>query len=175
VKPRGRPRKVFIGDVVTESANNSTDVLLPSEDFRDELPLLGEAAFPGLVAEVYTSVTLRMPQALYDEYAKTAESQSMSVEEVMQHRLSKCKNHNTLRGLWFSDSERAQLENLLKKRPLETASQVLTTLNTVADVDLDGFKISLTLPQRKILNIRARNGRSPEQVFESMIRKEFQV
>lgn len=175
MRPRGRPRKVSIGDVVTESANNSSDVLLPSEDFRDELPLLGEAAFPGLAAEVYTSVTLRMPQTLFDEYAKTAESQNMSVEEVMQHRLVKCKNHNTLRGVWFSDSERSRLEDLLKKRPLETATQVLTTLSTVGDVDLDGFTLSLTLPQRKILNIRTRNGSSPKQIFEGMIRREFQV
>jgi len=181
VASRGRPRKVFIGDIESQVANNaagstaSLDIIAPSTEFRDELPLLGETTSSSVEAEVYTTVTLRIPQSLYDEYANTASLQLMDVEEVMQHRLAKCKTHNTLRGLWFSDSERSQLEKLLKKAPIETAAVALTSLSQAGGVDMDGFKVSLTIPQRKILGIRVRNGTTPERIFESMIRREFQV
>jgi hypothetical protein len=151
------------------------EVVPPSQEFRDELPLLGDESSHGVEAEVYASVTLRIPQSLYDEYAKIAAAQGMSVEEVLQHRLAKCKTHNTLRGLWFSDSEHAQLEKLLKKWPLENASQALTLISQASVLELDDFKLSLSIPQRKVLGIRTRHGMSPQQIFEAMLRREFQV
>lgn len=174
--PRGRPRKVFIGDIESSMANNQGNIEISPTEFRDELPLLvAEEVSTGVEATIYTTVTLRIPQSLYNEYTSTAALQQMDVEEVMQHRLAKCKTHNTLRGLWFNDSERSQLESLLKKWPLETATQALTLLAQTGSIDMDGFKVSLTIPQRKILSIRTKHGMAPEKIFESMIRREFQV
>lgn len=180
--PKTRPR-VF-GQMESRSTETPiVDAETPSVDFKDELllyfkdelPLLGEPLSTAPEAEFYTTVTLRLPQSLYDEYTKTAVSQDMSVEGVLQHRLAACKAHNALRGLWFSDSERSQLETLLKKWPLETATQALTLLSQIGVVDLDGLKLSLTVPQRKVLGIRTRYGATPQQVFENMLRREFQV
>lgn len=169
-----RPRVFGQPESVLENTL-SVEATVPSNTFRDELPLLGENTYTSVGAEVHTTVKLKLPQTLYEEYVKTASMQDMSVEDVLQHRVVSCKNHNSLRGIWFSDSERAQLEQLLKKWPLETASQVLTLLSQAGNIDLDDLKICLTLPQRKVLNIRTRYGSSPKQVFEAMIRKEFQV
>lgn len=173
--PRTRP-KVF-----GQSATTFVETIVPLEsapttqEFRDELPLLGEEETYGVEAEIYTTVTLRIAQTTYDDYVKTAKAQGMYVEDVMQHRLTKCKTHNTLRGLWFSDSEHSQLETLLKRRPLETASQALTLISQASGVTLDDLKIILTIPQRKVLSIRTKNGTPPQQIFEAMLRREFQV
>jgi hypothetical protein len=175
VSPKARPR-VF-GAVPKENIEVTapTEPVEPSIEFRDELPLLGEESILNPAAEAYNTVTIQIPQSLWDVYDKVATAQSMSVEEVIQHRLAKCKNHNALRGLWFSDSEHSQLETLLKKCPLETASQVLTALKAASGIDLDGLKLSLTIPQRKVLAIRTKHGIDATKLFEAMIRREFQV
>jgi len=170
VRPRvfSQPTNIVQETVVTEA-------IPPSQSFRDELPLLSSEPASLVETEVYNTLQIKLPQSLYDEYAKTALLQDMSVEEVVQHRLAKCKNHNSLRGLWFSDSEHSQLENILKKRPLETAAQTLTLLSSTGIVNVDDLKITLTIPQRKVLSIRTRHGVTPIQVFEAMLRREFQV
>jgi hypothetical protein len=172
-----RPR-VFSGpvdqQVILEAPASEAD--LPSQEFKDELPVLGEPVHTEAEYEVYSTVTLRLPQAIFDEYSKLAIAQELSVEEVMQHRLVKCRNHNALRGLWFSDSERAKLEDLIKKRPLETAMQTLALLSTGGAFSVEGLDISLTIPQRKVLDLRTRHsGLNPKKLFEDMIRREFRV
>lgn len=175
-QPKLRPR-VFSGPVeqTVEVTTPLDDATLPSNDFHDEMPILGEVAAPAVEYEVYTNITLRLPQAIYAEYSKIAEGQELSVEDVMQHRLIKCRNHNALRGLWFSDSERSQLEELIKKRPIETSTQALALLSSGGIFSVEDIKISLTIPQRKVLDLRNRHGMPAQKIFEDMIRREFRV
>lgn len=174
-QPKLRPR-VFSGPVeqAVEVVTPIPDPVPPA-DFRDEMPVLGDVVAEAPSYEVYTSVTLRIPQALYEEYAKVAEAQELSVEEVMQYRLAKCKAHNAIRGLWFSDSERAQLEDLIKKRPIESAAQTLMLLTNGGVFNVEDIRVSLTIPQRKVLELRNRHGMPAKKLFEDMIRREFRV
>jgi hypothetical protein len=162
-----RPR-VFITN--EETATYSPEV--PAE-YRDELPLLG--ATPEVeVAEAYATVNIRLPQYLFDEYRRVAAAQELSVEEVIQHRLEACRTHNALRGLWFSDTERGQLENLIQKWPLESAHQALTLISRAATVRFDDIEVVLSPAQKRVLALRTGN-KKPETFFASLIKKEFQV
>lgn len=152
----------------------------PSEDFRDEMPILSVGKKDEVETETYKSVTIRVPEVLYEEYRKVAASQDQTVEDVMQHRLASCKSHNALRGLWFSDSDRAKLEDLIQKRPLETPAQVLTKLSTSGTVALEGpdgekIELSLTPAQKKVLKLRMYGGRTYKAYLEGLLRKELQV
>lgn len=153
----------------------------PSPDFHDSMPLLGDSLdSPVVEAEVYASVTVRVPQSVYDEYRRVATAQGQEVEDVMAHRLGHCKSHNAKRGLWFGDSDRVSLEDLLQKRPLETAAQALAALKSGGSFKLEiaegeTLSLSLNAAQRKVLRLAMYGGRTPQKYFEDMIRRELRV
>lgn len=165
--------KVFVPKptVVTQEVE---EVDKPSETFRDEFPLMTGVDIP-VIVETSETVTLKIPQSVYDEYAKVATKSDITVEELMQHRLANCKNHNALRGLWFSDSERGQLENIIQKWPIESASQALKLLIKAGTVKIDGEEITLTPAQKRVLSLAMYGGRTPKSFFESMIKKELRT
>ena len=168
-----RPRVFDVGLPVEE---NNFAIDLFSNNFKDEVPILGESVENASVqAEVYDNVILKIPHSLYEEYTKVAASQDQTIEEVMQHRLDSCKAHNAIRGLWFSDSERTQLENLLQKRPLAAASQAITIITNLGNINIEDLKINLTPAQRKVLGLAMYGGRTPQKFFEDMIRRELRV
>ncbi len=146
----------------------------PPESFKDEFPVMTMVDIP-VITETYETVALNIPQSVYEEYAKTALRSEMSVEDLMQSRLAKCKNHNALRGLWFSDSERGQLENLIQKWPIESATQALKLLASASKVSIDGIEIVLTPAQKRVLSLAMYGGRTPTTFFESMIKKELRT
>lgn len=141
--------------------------------FRDEMPVLG--AEPPKAVEEVTLVHLQIPTTIYNEYKRLASAQDMTVEELLQHRVKACKSHNAVKGLWFSDSERGQLENLLQKWPLETAAQALGLISRAATVTFDNVTVTLSPAQKKVLSIAMFGGRTPQTFFESLIRKELRV
>lgn len=179
--PGIRPR-VF-GNVSPVEVTSPLDDLtpsLPSPDFRDEMPVLNPTPIDQVEAEVYTSVTVRVPQRVYDEYRRVAAAQEQEIEEVMSHRLVSCRSHNAIRGLWFGDSDRSSLEDLLQKRPLESALQALSVLRTGGAFKLEvaeneTLNIELTPAQRKVLKLAMYGGRTPKKFFEDMIRRELRV
>lgn len=168
-----RPR-VFTQPVEVTSPLDGIPIQQP-EAFRDEMPVLGFEPVPVVEVESYSSVTLQLPQSIYAEYARVAAAQDQTVEEVMQHRLASCKSHNAIRGLWWTDSERAQLEELVQKRPLESAAQALTILNKAGTFTLDGLEITLTPAQKRVLSLNMYGGRTPKSFLEAMIKKELRA
>lgn len=169
-----RPR-VFVPNPTVVETVDIPEPEKPSEDYKDEFPLMNSSVSIPTIVETYETITLNLPQSIYEEYKKTAAKSEMSVEDLMQHRLSACKNHNALRGLWFSDSERGQLENLLQKWPLESAAQVLKLLVKHNTVIINGEEITLTPAQKRVLSLAMFGGRTPKTFFESMIRKELRT
>lgn len=146
----------------------------PSETFKDEFPLMVDVELPNIV-ETFETVTLKIPQSVYNEYEKVAAKSEIKVTELMQHRLAACKNHNAVRGLWFSDAERAQLESILQKWPLESAFQALSLLSKSGKVVIEGEEIVLTPAQKRVLSLAMFGGRTPKTFFESMIKKELRT
>jgi len=143
------------------------------ESYRDEMPVLGSKT--EVIVENLVPITIQLSQDLYNQYTKLAIAQELTLEEVLQHRLDACKNHNSLRGLWFTDSERGQLENLIQKWPLESAAQALSLLAKAATVTFDEVAITLTPAQKRALSFAMFGGRTPKTFFESMVRKELRV
>ena len=175
-----RPR-VFTEKLEAVSPLDDLPITPPSPDFYDEMPVLGQLPVePQVEAEVYTSVTVRLPQNVYDEYRRVATAQGQEIEEVIAHRISQCRSHNALRGLWFGDSDRSALEDTLQKRPLESPAQVLSALKSggsfkLETADGETLSISLTPAQRKVLKLAMYGGRTPQKYFEDLIRREFRV
>lgn len=144
-------------------------------EYRDELPVLGVPEQIEVTSGPFISMSIRIPQDIYDEYKRVAVAQDLTVEEVIQHRLEACRSHNALRGLWFSDSERGQLENLIQKWPLESAAQALSIISRAASVKFDEIQISLTPAQKRVLSLSMFGGRTPKSFFEAMVKKELRV
>lgn len=148
----------------------------PPAEFRDELPVLGGSFY--IEEKPMTPVVLQLSQDLYDEYSRVAAAQELTIEQVLQHRLQACRTHNAIRGLWFSDSERGLLENLLQKWPLETAKQVLDLISRAATVKFDDIQVVLSPAQKRLLSLSISNskqGRNLQSFFESLVKKELKV
>lgn len=170
---RGRPKKS------SEPYESGLDAwgkgLLTAEEERpevtspmDEVPVL---TLVESKPRVLTSpVTLDIPQELYEEYLHVAEKQEQSIEEVLLHRLSQCKSHNALRGLWFSDSERARMEDLLNRRPLTSAAQVCEAVSNFLTVDFSGISIPLSSTQARTLKLAMFGGKTPTSFFHDLVR-----
>lgn len=144
------------------------------EEFRDEMPLLSIKDAVDVEEKALVPVTIRIPKLIYEDYQKIAAAQDITLEEVIQYRVAACKNHNALRGLWFSDLERGQLENLIQKWPLESATQVLNLISRAAIVRFDDMQVVLTPAQKKVLVTRF-GGRTPQSFFESLIKRELRT
>ena len=166
----GRPR-VFNKETATSPIEYVP--VAPAENFRDEMPVLGYE--PPKAVEEMTLVHLQIPTNVYNEYRRVASAQDLTVEELLQHRIQACKSHNAVKGLWFSDSERGQLENLLQKWPLENATQALGLIARAATVRFDEITVTLSPAQKKVLAMAMFGGRTPQTFFEGLIRKELRV
>jgi hypothetical protein len=175
-----RPR-VFTEKLEAVSPLDDVPISPPSPDFYDEMPLMGQLPVEAQTeAEVYTSVTVRLPQSVYDEYRRVATAQGQEIEDVISHRLAQCRSHNALKGLWFGDSDRSALEDTLQKRPLDAPAKVLAALNSggsfkLETTDGEPITISLTPAQRKVLKLSMYGGRTPKKYLEDLLRREFRV
>lgn len=162
-------------DPVFMEPMDSAEPEKPAESFKDEFPVMTASTHVPVTTEVYETVILKVPQHVYDDYKKSAGAQEMTVEELMQYRLLACKNHNALRGLWFSDSERTTLENILQKWPLETASQAIGLIQRAGLIKFDALEITLTPAQRRVVSLCMYGGRTPKTFFEAMVKKELRA
>lgn len=103
-------------------------------------------------------IRLNIPRDLYASYAALAEKQGLTPAELMQHRLERCSSHSSIRPLYFPDSQRAQLETLLQKRPVETPEQALALLAGALSVGVGELAVPITPAQAKRLKLSAYAG-----------------
>ena len=121
--------------------------------------------------EVPVVLKLSLAQELYDEYQKLAENQGLTVTELIMHRLRRCKDHNSLRPLYFGDSHRGALETLLQKRPLETAEQALSLLAASMSVRIGDFPpIPLSAQQVKRIGMAGYAGQTAEERLSQIVK-----
>lgn len=132
-------------------------------ELGNEQPAVNEADLPVVLK-------LSIPQELYAEYETAASKQGLTVTELMMHRLRRCKDHNGLRTLFFTDSQRGLLEQLLQKRPLESAEQALSLLTACMSVRIGEFApIPLTAQQVKRLEMSAYGGKSVHERLAGIV------
>lgn len=170
ISKRGRPKKVIVHD----PAESWDQALLTSEpetredNPSDEFPIMSTGDAKPL--QLVTKIELTIPTELYDEYARIATAQEQTIEEVISYRLDHCKGHNSLRGIWFTDSERIQLEKLLQKAPIDTATQALEIVRKAMGLDLSGIPLTLSMSQLRTLKLAMYGGLTPEKFFGDMIK-----
>lgn len=140
----GRPKKAEVEEKLIEAYASVKRREMPYESTvainEDEGPVV---------------VRLNLPPELYAKYAELAEKQGLTPAELLQNRLERCVEHSSLRPLYFSDSQRAQLENLIQKRPLETAEQVLPLLSSLLTFKVGEFEVPITNAQARRLQLSA--------------------
>ena len=98
----------------------------------------------------------------YREYKELAEKQDLTAAELMAHRLTRCKDHSSIRSLYFSSSQVARLEQLLQKRPLETAEQAISLVAAAFSFRVGDFPpVPISPSQSKRIHMGAFSGQTP--------------
>lgn len=111
-----------------------------------------------------------IPRDLYAEYEGSAQKQGLTVAELVLHRMRRCRDHNGLRPLYFTDLQRGQLEQLLQKRPLETAEQALALLTTCMSIRIGEFPpIPITAQQVKRIEMSAYGGKTVQDRLAGIV------
>ena len=136
---------------------------------RIHVPEPGNEAPAANEAEVPVSIRLAIPQELYAEYEQSAYKQGLTVTELIMHRLVRCKDHSGRRTLFFSDTQREQLERILQKRPIESADQALALLGANLVANVGQFPIQFTAPQIKRISMGGYGGLSAEERFAQIV------
>lgn len=168
-----KPVPVEEVDLPQELATSPVDAVLPAKDFRDEFPLIVMQDVPAEPEPEKVQVEVSLSPDLYEAYAKVAEAQGQTIEEVLSHRLKTCQTHNALRGLWFGDVDRGQLETALGKKPLSSPSQVIQIINQSLSFNLGEINMSFTPSQLKTLKMRMYGGLTPDKFFKSLFVREL--
>lgn len=132
-------------------------------ELGNEAPAVNESEGPKILK-------ITIPADLYVEYEVAAGKSGLTVAELVLHRLRRCKDHNGIRTLFFSDAQRAQLENILQKKPLETSEQALTVLKACLSVNLSDFEpVPLTAQQVKRLAMAGYAGQTPQDRVRQIV------
>lgn len=58
-------------------------------------------------------VTIKVPEHVMDTYRRLAEVERKDLSVVMSERLTDCVEHNAVKGLWFGDEQRREIEHVL--------------------------------------------------------------
>lgn len=121
--------------------------------------------------ELPVAVRLMLPQDLYKSYEDAALSQGLTVTELMMHRLRRCKDHNSIRPLYFNDQQRSSLETLVQKRPIETPDQALTLLTSSLAIRIGDFPpIPLSAQQVKRIGMSGYAGQTAEERLAQIVK-----
>jgi hypothetical protein len=130
-------------------------VKLTKEEPRVEAAAINEDEGPVVVK-------LTIPRDIYDQYADLAEKQDLTPADLMVHRLTRCRNHASIRSLYFSTSQLQQLETVMQKRPIETAEQAITLIQSAFSFRVGELPpIPITPTQAKRLHLSAYGGQTP--------------
>lgn len=120
--------------------------------------------------EVPKVVKIAIPAELYSEYVDLAAKQGLTLNELIIHRLRHCKDHNSIRPIYFSDAHRQQLEQAVGKRPLDTADQAVSAILAVFRFRVDGFEpIQLSSNQARRLQMAAYGGLTVEDRLRQIV------
>jgi hypothetical protein len=130
----------------------------------NEAPAINES-------EVPLVLKLHIAPELYAEYEQSALSQGLTPTELILHRLKRCREHTGLRPLYFNDTQRAQLETILQKKPLENAEQALALIKAGLSVRIGDLPpIQLTAQQVKRIGMAGYAGQSAEERLNYIIK-----
>ena len=102
------------------------------------------------------SILLRLDlsDAVLKKYREESETYGVELEELLANRLSECVNYNSTKPLYFTDTQRQNLETMLS-RNIGSPGEVLEILRRFLTVKVNG--ISMTLRPEVLERLRTRH------------------
>lgn len=104
-----------------------------------------------------------------DLYEIQAEDTGLTLEQVLQERLQACVYYESEKPLYFDDSQRQELDSLLK-RNVGSAEKALLAIRSQLTVDVSGIKVLLSPDVLKRLKTRC-FGKPFEQFFRETLNR----
>lgn len=117
-------------------------------------------------------VRVAIPRDIYTHYAALADSQGVTIAELLAHRLQRCVDHSSIRSLYFTDSQRAQLERLLQKRLIDNSEQALALVTAALSIRVGDYPpVPITAQQAKRLAMGVLGGQTPESRVQTIVQQ----
>jgi hypothetical protein len=87
-------------------------------------------------------ITVDLPEPLVKHYERIAGEHNASLDAVVSDRLTKCRDHDGTRPIYFSDETRRELEKVTSTQ-LHTAEDVISLVSRLLTVRVDNIKVTL--------------------------------
>jgi hypothetical protein len=118
--------------------------------------------------ETRVRVTLELPASLFDLYEEQAiAAGNSSVEDYMQQRLQRCREHTALKPIYMNDAQRRRLEDALEHN-IDNADVAIAQVCTALAIQVGD--VGVQIPAQLARRIATRIFRG--ETYESVIRRE---
>jgi len=87
-------------------------------------------------------VRIRLPEEVLNHYQQYADQRKESVDDVLAQRLAECADYTSTKPLYFSDSDRMEMEHILGKN-LAKVPDALMLMRTLSSVRVANTTINL--------------------------------
>lgn len=115
-------------------------------------------------------IKITIPAEVYATYSELADSQELTVGELMAHRLARCADHSSIRSLYFTESQVRQLEAILQTKPLSDPEKVLGSISNWFRFRLNEFEpIPVSAQQAKRIHLGAYTGCSAQEHLQRVV------
>lgn len=114
-----------------------------------------------MATETAVRFTIELPASILDRYEAQAHVANKPIEEFLVLRLQHCASHDAQRSLYFNDTEREEVEQILGEGYLNSPADVLRQLRNRYTVNIGGPKIRLEEGLYQILKERSQETHEP--------------
>lgn len=94
-------------------------------------------------SETTIKLKLVLPESLYDLYAERAAKLNISTESAIVARLTACREHNAVSGIYINDDQRNQL-SMIAGRTIKNADDLLSWARNVSSLNVAGVTVELS-------------------------------
>lgn len=112
-------------------------------------------------------IRLDLPEDLIDLYTSQADSQGMTLDEILIKRLTDFSGQTALKPLYFDDSDRQYLESLIGKN-VSTPNDALNSIKSALSISLTSFgnaTVRVSLKPHLLSRLKARCFKQPFPEF----------
>ena len=116
-----------------------------------------------------TKVSLRVPEAIYDQYAERAMLRGRDAEDEMVTRLTTCREHIASTPIYMNDAQRNELCQITGKL-IRNADELLAWARGVAALKVENVEVPLGMTLTSRLESRRFGTPWPEHVRATVLR-----
>jgi len=119
--------------------------------------------------DTHVRLQLSIPSSVIEQYELQARAIGVSLEKVCADRLRTSVTHTSGRGLYFTDTERSELERITGGHSVGDATTALQRIKTTVSLKVGDITVELT---GRILARCASRATSVRKTLEQFVRKE---